>query len=179
MILIGLGSNLAVPGIGGPLAVCTAALAALERRGLRVVARSRWYETAPVPVSDQPWFVNAVAQVESPLGPDGILSVLHAVEAEFGRVRQVVNEARVLDLDLLDHDGQRRDDAPMLPHPRMHLRAFVLLPLAELAPGWVHPVSGRRVDELIADLPPGQDARSIPDARIVDGRIVDGRIADV
>jgi len=79
------------------------------------------------------------------------------VERRFGRVRRDRNEPRVLDLDLLDYDGLvQRSGAAVLPHPRLHERAFVLLPLRDVAPQWRHPVLGRTVDELVAALPPGQ-----------------------
>lgn len=161
MILIGLGSNLAGEPYGSPREVCVAAMAALEARGLRILSRSSWFRTAPVPASDQPWFVNGVASVATPLDPGELLALLHEVEADFGRVRRVRNEARVLDLDLLAHGDVVADgrEGPLLPHPRLHERAFVLLPLAEVAPDWRHPRSGRSVAELIRDLPDGQQVQ--------------------
>lgn len=167
MILIGLGANL--PGRAGepPRATCEAALAALADRGVVVSRRSRWYESAPVPSSDQPWYVNGVARLEfgaeDALDPAALLTLLHAVEADFGRVRGVRNAARILDLDLLAYDDLVRAgaDAPTLPHPGLHERAFVLLPLAEVAPGWRHPVSGLTVEALIDRLPDPQAARQL------------------
>jgi 2-amino-4-hydroxy-6-hydroxymethyldihydropteridine diphosphokinase len=156
VILVALGANLPHSVHGAPRATLEAALAALERRGIRVLARSRFYETAPVPVSDQPWFVNAVVAVATALPPKALLAELHAVEAEFGRIRREVNAPRVLDLDLLAYDGRvvaEGTSGPHLPHPRLHQRGFVLYPLRDVAPGWRHPVLGRTVDELIADLP--------------------------
>lgn len=161
LILIGIGSNLGAAGGTTPRETCEAALHALGRAGLQVLRRSRWFETAPVPVSDQPWFVNGVAELSTELTPDALLDVLHRVEADFGRVRRVMNEARVLDLDLLDYDGAVRDAAPVLPHPRLHQRAFVLLPLKDLAPGWRHPRSGKGIDELIKQLDPAQEIRPL------------------
>jgi len=157
MILIAVGSNLAGPG-GSPQANCEAALAALEREGVRVVRRSRWYRSPPWPESEakrQPWYVNGVIAVETALGPEALLAAMHRVEASMGRVRgpDTVNAARPLDLDLIDYDGLCRDAAPMLPHPRMAARAFVLKPLAEVAPGWVHPATGMPVATLLAELP--------------------------
>ncbi len=160
-IFIGLGANLPSPRFGPPQATLAAALARLEAVGVKVVARSRWYETAPVPVSDQPWYVNAVAEVESDLPPAGLLAILHRIEEEFGRVRAERNAPRLVDLDLLAYGDAVNDgpDLPILPHPRMHERAFVLLPLQELAPGWRHPKLGRPLDALIAALPADQVAR--------------------
>jgi 2-amino-4-hydroxy-6-hydroxymethyldihydropteridine diphosphokinase len=158
LILIGIGSNLADPRFGGPRDVCEAALRRLERGGIGIVARSRWYRTAPVPVSDQPWFVNAVVAVSTSLDPAGLLEELHRIESEFGRVRRIRNEARVLDLDLLAHGDLVRSSParPEIPHPRLHERAFVLLPLRDVAPDWRHPVTGESLGVLIARLPPGQ-----------------------
>jgi 2-amino-4-hydroxy-6-hydroxymethyldihydropteridine diphosphokinase len=158
MIFLGLGANLPSQ-VGPPLATLEAALAALERGGVRIVARSRWYRTAPVPASDQPWFVNGVIGVETPLDPAGLLALLQQVEAGFGRRRGVRDAARTLDLDILDYEG-RVEEGPglVLPHPRMHLRAFTLKPLAEIAPGWRHPKLGTAIAALIAALPADQKA---------------------
>lgn len=162
MILIGIGANL--PGGPRPGEIqatprqsCEAALAALAEDDIAVIEVAPWYESAPVPPSDQPWYVNGVAELETALCPEELLLRLHAVEEAFGRERGVANAARTLDLDLLDHDGQIRPPegpAPVLPHPRLDTRAFVLLPLRDVAPDWCHPVSGQSVDELIAALPP-------------------------
>ena len=135
----------------------------LETAGIVVVQRSRWYRSAPVPPSAQPWFVNGVIEVRvSGLEPEDLLTRLHRIEDAFGRRREGRNAARTLDLDLLDVDGHvtRPGDPVILPHPRLHERAFVLLPLAELAPGWRHPVSHTGIDELIRSLPKNQ--RAVP-----------------
>ena len=152
MILIGIGANLPHPEFGGPRDTCEVALASLQKAGIVVAKRSRWYESAPVPASDQPWFVNGIALLEVELTPSELLACLHAVEARFGRVRQAVNAARVLDLDLLAYGSRVSGpgESPILPHPRLAERAFVLLPLAELVPGWRHPVSGLSAAELAA-----------------------------
>jgi 2-amino-4-hydroxy-6-hydroxymethyldihydropteridine diphosphokinase len=159
MILIGLGANLPSPVHGTPLDTLTAVLAALEREGIAVNSRSRWYETAPVPVSDQPWYVNAVVSVATALDPAALLHRLHALEAEFGRVRVGVNAPRVVDLDLLAFDDRVLTDWPILPHPRLHERAFVLQPLLDVAPVWRHPVTQQTVLELLNAVDPTQRAR--------------------
>jgi 2-amino-4-hydroxy-6-hydroxymethyldihydropteridine diphosphokinase len=164
-IYVALGGNLDHPTWGPPRRALEAALAELGRRGVTVRRVSPWYRTAPVPVSDQPWFVNAVAEVETALGADALLAVLHAVEADFGRVRSVPNAARLIDLDLLDYRGVTTPGgagSATLPHPRMAERAFVLLPLADLAPAWRHPATGQPIAALVAALPPGQGIEPMP-----------------
>jgi 2-amino-4-hydroxy-6-hydroxymethyldihydropteridine diphosphokinase len=154
VILIGLGGNLSHELFGPPQAVIEAALAALDVLGVAPVARSPFYATAPVPASDQPDFVNAVAAVATGLAPADLLQRLHTIEAAFGRVRRQRNEARILDLDLLAYDDLAKEEGGVsIPHPRLHERAFVLLPLRDVAPGWRHPALGRSVEELIAALP--------------------------
>ncbi len=164
MILIGLGANLPSVTLGPPPGSLEAALALLAKEGVRILARSRWYRSAPVPISDQPWFINGVAVVGTSLDPVSLLDRLHSIESHAGRVRRERNAPRVLDLDLLAYDDRvsAPDDAgPALPHPRLHERAFVLRPLAEVAPGWRHPVLGRTVEELLAALPPDQMAEPL------------------
>jgi 2-amino-4-hydroxy-6-hydroxymethyldihydropteridine diphosphokinase len=163
LILIAIGSNLPSPAFGSPRATCEAALGALSDRGLRIIRRSRWFESAPVPLSDQPWFVNGVAVVETSLPPGDLLALLHETERNFGRERREVNAARILDLDLIAYGDLVRTDAPpLLPHPRLHERAFVLLPLADVAPDWRHPADSRTLDEMIRALPPEQLIRPLP-----------------
>jgi 2-amino-4-hydroxy-6-hydroxymethyldihydropteridine diphosphokinase len=164
MILIGIGANLAGPNGGPPLdtvrwaAVQLDGLLNLSLRGL-----SRWYKTEPVPPSDQPPYINGVANLATPAGavepdPAELLSRLQRIEARADRVRGERNAARTLDLDIITMglSGQtvRTSPDPILPHPRAHTRAFVLVPLLEVAPDWVHPVAHRSARELLAALPP-------------------------
>jgi len=158
MILVGIGGNLESPQFGPPRDILAAALPALEEESIRIVARSGWYRTEPVPLSDQPWFINAVLSVSTELGPADLLERLHSVETRFGRERSEPDAARVLDLDLLDYRGQvRHTQSLILPHPRLHRRRFVLEPIAAIAPGWRHPISGLSAAQLLARLPPGQE----------------------
>ena len=161
VILLGLGANLPSAAYGMPRNTLTVALQVLTDAGVQVERRSRWYESPPDPPSDQPWYTNAVAVVRTDLGPAQLLGVLQDAEAALGRIRGIGNEARTADLDLLDYDSlvEAPPGGPVLPHPRMHARPFVLLPLAEVAPGWRHPALGSSVEELIAALPAGAVAR--------------------
>jgi 2-amino-4-hydroxy-6-hydroxymethyldihydropteridine diphosphokinase len=158
-IYIALGANLDHPEYGPPRRVLEAALEDLNRRGVTVRRVSPWYRTAPVPASDQPWYVNAVAEVTTDLPADRLLAQMHEVEAAFGRVRSVPNAARLIDLDLLDFRGEIAAGGPgraTLPHPRMDVRAFVIRPLADLDPAWRHPRTGASIQALLGALPADQ-----------------------
>ena len=128
---VALGANL-----DDPVAQIRAALAALEFLPQTRLARaSSLYRTVPVGIRHQPDFINAVAVLETALSAEDLLHALFAIEASFGRRREFRNAPRTLDLDLLLYDQQRIDTPHLsLPHPRMHLRAFVLVPLLEIAP---------------------------------------------
>jgi len=161
MILIALGANLPSK-IGGPRETLEAALALMGEHGIKVVARSHWYRTSPVPASDQPDFVNGVIRVRTGLGPRELLKTLHHIEKELGRTRYQKWEARVLDLDLLAYDDklileelQTDGQSIQIPHPRLHQRRFVLAPLAEVATGWIHPRLGKTAEALLAELKDG------------------------
>jgi len=155
VILVAIGANLPGPGGEPPLAVCRAAAAMLDALpGLRLRGLSRWYHTAPVPPSDQPDYINAVAHLEGSADPALLLAAILEIEAKAGRQRGERDAARALDLDLIDMDGLLRPAPdPVLPHPRAHERGFVLWPLRDVAPGWVHPALHRTVDALIGALP--------------------------
>lgn len=136
---VALGSNL-----GNPQATVTAALTALrELPKTSLVAASSLYRSDPVGLKNQPDFINAVAALDSALSAAALLEALFAIEARFGRTREYRHAPRTLDLDLLLH-GSETCVTPRLtlPHPRMHERAFVLRPLAEIAPAAVIPGRG-------------------------------------
>lgn len=162
MIFVALGANLPSR-FGEPRATLAAARAAMAKAGLNLVAQSSTWLTAPVPVSDQPWYHNEVVAIETTHDAPALLRVLQGIENDFGRVRTVRNAPRVLDLDIIAYNDQVLAlPGLMVPHPRMDQRAFVLLPMREIAPaGWVHPVSGLSLDEMIRALPAGQEAQAI------------------
>lgn len=136
---VALGAN-----IGDPTATVLAAFAALANlTDSRVVHTSSLYRTAPVGLTNQPDFINAVAMLETGLAPEELLDALLDLEARFGRVRRDRNGPRTLDLDLLLYNDIELDlPRLILPHPRLHLRAFVLHPLAEIAPELAIPGRG-------------------------------------
>ena len=152
-IFIALGANLPSE-LRTPRETLQETLRRLQSAGVAVVARSPWYASEPVPPSDQPWFVNGVAEVSSELAAEPLLALMHKIEADLGRVRRERWEARVVDLDLIDYRGQASDGALELPHPRMAERSFVLRPMGDIAPSWIHPVTGKAIADLIAALPP-------------------------
>src|SRR5665213_3182997 len=140
MIVIALGANLSSL-VGAPHETLSAALKKLAQSGVEIVATSPFYASEAWPDPNDPPFVNAVAIVRTELSPSDLMAKLHELETSFGRKRSIPNAPRSLDLDLIDYDGRIETGPPVLPHPRMERRAFVLVPLADVAPGWRHPVS--------------------------------------
>jgi 2-amino-4-hydroxy-6-hydroxymethyldihydropteridine diphosphokinase len=161
VIVIGLGGNMPDGQGHAPIMVLRAAVEALRTLpGLRLRLLSPFYATAPLPPSGQPPYVNAVASLEGCAEPARLLSWLQSIEARAGRVRGRPNAARTLDLDIVAmHNCVRDEPDPVLPHPRLHERAFVLRPLADIAPGWMHPRLGRTIGDLLARLPPQEITR--------------------
>lgn len=171
MIIVGIGANLQHPTYGLPRRTCGAALELMSRGPLRIAARSKWYASAPVirdgspPPPDQPWYVNGAVSIETTLSAHECLSELLEIERQFGRERSIPDAPRTLDLDILAYGDEVIDSGDLtVPHPRLHERAFALLPMADVAPTWQHPVSGTPIGDLIADLGEEQGISVQPDA---------------
>jgi len=149
---VGLGGNLGEP--RRQVQAALERLAAAEE--VEVLKVSSFYLNPPLGPPDQPWYVNAVAQVRTRLTPEELLRLLQRVEQDLGRRRQERWGPRIIDLDLLLYDGDILSEPGLsVPHPEMHRRPFVLAPLAEIAPQAWHPVLDKTASELLRELPPG------------------------
>ena len=182
MILVAIGGN--VTSLSGrPEQTITHSIVDIYQRIGSPIGVSRLYRTPAFPTGSGPDFVNAAVAVRSDKSPDEILAILHDIEADHGRERKERWGARTLDLDLiavgekvlpdretydrwrlLDADQQRTQSPNqlILPHPRMQDRAFVLVPLADVAPDWRHPILGKSVAEMLSDLPPSARDEVVP-----------------
>ncbi|GAA6209068.1 2-amino-4-hydroxy-6-hydroxymethyldihydropteridine diphosphokinase [Cognatishimia sp. WU-CL00825] len=171
--IIAFGGN-ANSDLGSPDETILFAHKALAARGAVILKESRLFRTPAFPAGAGPDFVNSAALIRANHSPDDMLDLLHQIEAESGRVREVRWGARTLDIDLIAQDetvlpneaqyrywqsldlSQQQVETPgelILPHPRLQDRAFVLIPLLDIVPDWVHPVSGLSVAEMVANLP--------------------------
>ncbi len=163
MILIGLGANLPSD-YGSPVETLEIAKIALEKKGvIKLLKSSQTYLSAPVMSCNEiqgkndknPWYANAVSIVETSLKPKELLSLLNEIETEFGRVRTYKDAPRVLDLDIIAYHNEIINDEEntlCIPHPRMHNRAFVLKPLQDIAPDWIHPFSQQAILSLLSKI---------------------------
>ena len=153
---LSLGSNL-----GDRAANLRAAVAQLDAAG-RLLAVSALYETQPVEVPDQPWFLNCAAAIETEKTPRELLSLVLRIEAGMGRLRMRDKGARNIDIDVVLFGDCVVDEPGLkIPHPAMHRRRFVLEPLDEIAPGVRHPALGKTARELLAELDDEQTVRRL------------------
>jgi len=151
---------------GEPRATLLRACRELEAAGVEIVRRSNCYETMPVGGGRQPRYLNAVVTVRTGAAPGALLRLAKSMERRAGRKLAPRMAARPLDIDILDYAGRRighpgshrRHGQLILPHPEMHKRAFVLRPLQDVAPHWLHPIFGRPVKALLAHLKPADRA---------------------
>jgi len=155
-VAIALGSNM-----GDTFTILAGAFKRLENTsGIQIIARSSWYKTAPIGEPEQSDYLNACAILQVAMSPEAVLAILMKIEQEFGRVRNVRWGPRTLDLDILLYENMIVDTPDLqIPHPRMVERAFVLIPLAEIAPLWIEPISGNTISQLVQKLDASQVIR--------------------
>ena len=152
-IIISIGGNIKSKDGSHPIHVAKKAINCLENYSIQVTNQSSWYETEPIPKSDQPNYFNCVVFAKTTLNELNVLNSLHDIENIFGRRRIAVNEDRVIDLDLIDYSNKILENKDIIiPHPRAHKRRFVMEPLAELDKNWVHPILNKNVSEILKKL---------------------------
>jgi 2-amino-4-hydroxy-6-hydroxymethyldihydropteridine diphosphokinase len=152
---LSLGSN-----IGDRAANIGRAVAALPAHGVRVIRQSRLYETEPVEMREQDWFLNGVVEVQTDLRPAELMASLLAIEQSMGRQRLVPKGPRIIDLDILLFDSAILKQPQLeIPHPRLAARRFVLVPFAEIAPNVMHPALGKTIRELLETTPDKSEVR--------------------
>ena len=123
------------------------------REYFEVSKSSKFYKTEPIPKSEQPWFVNCIVTIKSKISPSNLLDTLLQIESQFGRERGEKNEARVIDLDLIAYNRMIVNSLKLtLPHPRMHLRKFVIQPICDINKNWMHPVLKKKAFEILKEL---------------------------
>lgn len=152
MILVGFGSNLNSHK-GSPENTIKCAMSELNNKGVNIIKVSNYYKTEPIPFSDQPNYINAVALVNTSFNPYELLGIFHNIENDYGRLRHEVNGSRTLDIDLLSYDEIVISEPNLIiPHPRLHQRSFVLKPLLDITMTWVHPVLNVNAHDILSNL---------------------------
>ena len=152
-IIIGIGGNIKSEEGTHPIKVAMKAISYFKDYSINVTNQSSWYETEPIPKSDQPNFFNCIVLANTNLNELDVLKSLHEIEHKLGRKRRIVNEARIIDLDLIDYSNKiLMNKEIIIPHPRAHQRRFVMEPLAELDKTWVHPISKININAILKNL---------------------------
>ena len=152
-IIISIGGNIKSEDGTHPIKVAIQAIDYFKDYSIKVTEQSSWYETEPIPKSNQPNFFNCIVFANTMLNELDVLKSLHEIEYKLGRRRTLVNEARVIDLDLIDYSNKIfKNEEIIVPHPRAHKRRFVMEPLAELDKNWVHPVLKTNINKILKKL---------------------------
>ncbi len=160
-IFLGIGANLKFDKSISIQDNCSKVIQCFEKHNIVTNKISNWYKSAPVPLSDQPWYVNTVVEVSTVLEPKALMDKLHAIENLYGRRRKNINDSRTIDIDIIDYNGLKKNKTPTLPHPRMHSRLFVLQPLFDIEPNWTHPILKKQINHLIDLLNSSQEIQKI------------------
>jgi len=152
-LIIGVGGNLNSSDGLHPIQVGKKAILQMQSFSIKVQKVSSWYVSEPIPISDQPNFFNCIVFANTYLNEFDILKNLHQIEANLGRLRVNINEPRSIDLDLIDFCNRiSKDNRLIIPHPRAHLRRFVMEPIAEIDPSWVHPIQKLNAKQILSKL---------------------------
>ena len=152
-IIISIGGNIKSEDGTHPIKVAIKAIDYFKDYSIKVTEQSSWYETEPIPKSNQPNFFNCIVFANTILNELDVLKSLHKIEHKLGRNRTLVNEARVIDLDLIDYSNKiLKNKEIIIPHPRAHQRRFVMEPLAELDKNWVHPILKTNINKILKKL---------------------------
>jgi len=154
-IYIGLGSNL-----GNRLANIRKAIELMKEEGIEIMKESSIYETEPVGYKEQGWFLNSVVKARTQFSPEGLWKRLEKIEKVMGREREIKWGPRIIDLDILFYGNKVLNGKQLqIPHPELHKRRFVLLPLKEIAPELVHPVLNKTIGEILGELKDNSEVR--------------------
>jgi len=148
--VIAVGSNIDSPEGFSPVKNCNNAINELSKFNINIVQKSSWYLSEPIPKSSQPQFYNSVLLCTANHNANKVLKIIQVIEQKFGRIRIFKNMSRCIDLDIISFNGNIKNSLLLtIPHPRMHLRKFVLLPLFELDSNWSHPILKKNIKFLL------------------------------
>ena len=145
--VIAVGSNLNSPEGFSPIKNCNNAINELSKFNINIIKKSSWYLSEPIPKSTQPKFYNLAVLCCANHGVDKILNIIQILEKKYGRIRIFRNMPRCIDIDIISFNKNVKNSLLLtIPHPRMHLRKFVLLPLLEIDPNWIHPLLKKNIN---------------------------------